>query len=388
MNYIEDYLQHICENHLSSLNNIDAIYFSIYKQTVRGIGLTDRQYNLVKNKIKEYVSIDDNIECRIPLRVIDRSKYIKIVDTNEVYENTVYESYKSNFKWIKIRFPFSKKNIVKIDALKFKIGSKFYVHQKGSHVHYFKLENDNLHQIVESFANFDLDKEVVDIYNQQKEIKNSMFDYVPYLSRDNKLENLDLDAESNFLKNIDNSIRYGYFVPQHNTPVTLTEKIAYRNNQLMYIDPDEYTIEDILQSLNILERYPIVVLVDNDNPFEQIQSVHAALENVDNSEQSVLFRVDSSDTKNIQLNQYIKDNNLNNWVDENTKVVYIKKTKLPKILLKANFKPKCALSLTSIRSHKTVSTFCVFNCDCYIMLDNMQNMFFRGFNLANLQTYN
>ena len=52
MTYIEDYLEYLCNEKLSSLQSTDTIYFSIYKQTVRGLGLTDRQYALVLKKYK------------------------------------------------------------------------------------------------------------------------------------------------------------------------------------------------------------------------------------------------------------------------------------------------------------------------------------------------
>ena len=113
MTYIEEYLEYLCKEKLNSLQSVDAIYFSIYKQTVRGLGLTDRQYALVLKKIQEFVSVED-LPTKIPLRTIDRSKYIKLVDTANVYgQDTVYESYKSKWKWIKVRFPFSKKDIVR-----------------------------------------------------------------------------------------------------------------------------------------------------------------------------------------------------------------------------------------------------------------------------------
>jgi len=50
MTYIEEYLEYLCNEKLDSLQAVDAIYFSIYKQTVRGLGLTDRQYALVLKK--------------------------------------------------------------------------------------------------------------------------------------------------------------------------------------------------------------------------------------------------------------------------------------------------------------------------------------------------
>lgn len=386
MTYIEDYLEYVCNTHLDSLKSNNAIYFSIYKQTVRGIALTDRQYNLVVKKVKEFVDISDNIEPKIPLRQIDRKKYIKIVD--DLGPGSVYESFKSDWKWIKIRFPFSKKHIMRIDKLRYQIGYKQYYHVKGSHEHYFRLDKDNVYQIVECFKNFEIDDTVLTIYKEQKIIKENLFNYIPFLSAENQLCNIEYTSTKNYVQNADNAIRYSYAITQR--PIqNLTDKIAFRDNQLLYINPEENSVQDIFKSLNELNRYPIIVLVDEDNMFEQVKCIYEATVGfVKNKEQSVLFRADNTNIKNMPLNDYVKQKQLNNWVDNKTKVVYIKKTKLPKILLKSNFKPVCALSLTSMRSNKFVSTFCVYNCDCYIMVDNMENMFFKGYNLANLQTYN
>ena len=93
-------------------------------------------------------------------------KYIKIVD--DLGPNAVYESFKSDWKWIKIRFPFSKKHIMRIDKLRYQIGYKQYYHVKGSHEHYFRLDKDNVYQIVECFKNFEIDDTVLTIYKEQK----------------------------------------------------------------------------------------------------------------------------------------------------------------------------------------------------------------------------
>ena len=43
----------------------------------------------------------------------------------------------------------------------------------------------------------------------------------------------------------------------------------------------------------------------------------------------------------------IKQRNLNNWVDKNTKIVYINNNKLPKVLLETEWKPNCTFSYNS-----------------------------------------
>ena len=118
MNYIEDILHYYVDT--IKVNDKDTpILSSISSQVKRGLALTDKQYELVKNKLfdKKDILFEHNIvvetgtDTRLPLRQIDRSKYIRIVDTTEVYgQDKVYEGHKQDWLWIKVRFPFAKKN--------------------------------------------------------------------------------------------------------------------------------------------------------------------------------------------------------------------------------------------------------------------------------------
>ena len=89
---------------------------SLGRQTLRGTAYTDRQYELVKQKLAEYkeqfaLNGYDNIELnelRMPLRSIDRSRWIKIVKRNDDVVDVDY---------IGVRFSFNKKLISVLDSL-------------------------------------------------------------------------------------------------------------------------------------------------------------------------------------------------------------------------------------------------------------------------------
>jgi len=107
--YIEQYLTHYVRD-IGVEDKNKQILESIERQCAKGTALTDRQYNLCKTILSSvFPEMPTDILSKQPLRTIDRSKYIKIVDTEDVYSNMVYESSKSDWKWIKVRFPFSKK---------------------------------------------------------------------------------------------------------------------------------------------------------------------------------------------------------------------------------------------------------------------------------------
>lgn len=372
MTYIEDYLEHICNTHLSSLQSVDAIYFSIYRQTVRGLGLTDRQYNLVSKKIKEYIDVE-YLPTKIPLRAIDRRKYIKLVSTADVYgPDTVHDSYKSNWKWIKIRFPFSKKDIVKID--KIKISHTEYFHKKGSHEHYYKFTAKNIHAVISVLQNrnFEIQDELKEYYEKVDKIKNSNFDSYNCLpeSVTKELDTLTL------LQQADRGFRYGY-KKQKTLQETLIEKIAYRAENDVAINPDDYKFNEIAQAVAELDRFPLLVLIDEDMSYIQLKQIHSGFDYIPANQQSVLFRIDNKDEKNAAVNDYVKEHQLNNWVDNNTQIVYIKKNKLPKVLLKSEFKPICAIGKTSNRCNGNVNLYINLYCDCIIYHDKSLSLFRR-----------
>ena len=167
-NTIEDLLEILAglQGHCKmQINSSDAnIMHSIARQVFKETALTDRQFALMKEKLQVYrdqftaldYDFDKAVETlRQPLRHIDRSKYIKIVDTLDVYGELPYEAHKKKWKWIKVRFPFSKKTIL----LLYNIPKKDYHHNKGSHEHCYKLTEQNIYNVIKCFKDkeFEID---------------------------------------------------------------------------------------------------------------------------------------------------------------------------------------------------------------------------------------
>lgn len=386
--YIEDIL-HLLVDTIGVAESDKAILSSISKQCKKGVALTDRQYHLVMNKLQNYIvqlaehncTWSNDLSTRLPLREIDRSKTIQIVSHGEMLGNDkVYESYKQNWLWIKVRFPFSKKLIAKLDSVK--PNNKDYYHVKGSNEHYFRLNGQTVVNLLDSFksSNFEIDDNVIDYYYKSKLILENSDQYIShyvdsnfYNTNNDVVEHL--NSYNNELIVADRRIRHGYKTNLVNKNNTLAETIAFRISQNVKVDPDQYSLWNIVDALRQLDRFPIVVQIDAADSFEQVQAFHSVFNFVDTDLQSVLFRVDNDDTKNSQLNQYIKDNNLNNWVDNTTKIVYIKKNQLPKVLLSTDFMPITSISITSHRSNQHVDTYCKFHCDLILHHDVENSMF-------------
>ena len=137
---------------------------SIARQTFKGVALTDRQCNVVKEKLikykeqfeKEEYNVDLALtNLRMPLREIDRSKFIKLIDDAPLNS--------PNEKWIRIRFPFSKKLIAELDNM-LRLFNLEYSHSKGTHEHHFKLTERAVFELVSRFQSrhFIIDQEILD----------------------------------------------------------------------------------------------------------------------------------------------------------------------------------------------------------------------------------
>jgi hypothetical protein len=170
-------------------------------------------------------------------------------------------------------------------------------------------------------------------------------------------------------------MRFGYKTDIEETDDLLASQVAFRKSQIVNVNPEQHSLADVAMVLEQLNRFPLLVMIDNSDSYEQLCAFHRQFDFVDDSLQSVLFRVDADDAKNLQLNQYVKDYKLNNWVDSSTKIVYIKKSQLPKVLLNSDFRPITSVSATSYRSNSHVDVYCKFHCDLILYHDKEQSYF-------------
>tara|TARA_B110000503_G_scaffold93983_1_gene141707 strand:- start:622 stop:1821 length:1200 start_codon:yes stop_codon:yes gene_type:complete len=383
MIHIEDILHLIVDT--IGPNTTDAeILKSISRQCKKGTPLTDRQFELIKTKIGSYkeqltecnVDLTEEFIPRLPLRVIDRSKYITISSTPDGYLRKATEQ---ETNWIKIRFPFSKKHIVCVEKLSIKY-RKQYSHSKGTHEHYFRLQENIIYDVLTEFKDkqFEIDSQLLEFYNEIQEIKNNEINHIPmYTDKFYNVPEKVLTAiedeigeinNHNAIKLIDRKRRYGIKI-SNDTNNGLQYKIASRENSKIAINPNEYTLDQVAEAVLQLDRFPMLVVVDSNKELEQISTVYNVFNGiVSNSKQTVLFRIDNNNEK-YNLNNYIHDKQLNNWLDESTEIVYIEKTSLPKLLLKSIWKPMSILLPTSMRANSTVGTYINDVCDLIMYYD-------------------
>jgi hypothetical protein len=364
-----------------------TILQSIGRQVFKGTALTDRQYDLVREKLLKYkdqftaleYDLDSALDnLRMPLREIDRSKYITIVEHKDTAgPNTVYESYKSKWNWIKVRFPFSKKLIVLIEEIINTIPRHKYYHDKGSHEHFFVLDERNTFEIINRFKdkNFEIDQQLISLYEKLEDMNNKKEEYIPGIYN-YKLKNLSEKAINYMVSSIGNPSvenlalykdRQEMFGLHYFDEVMLEEslrhlsvlskKIATRNKSNVLVQRSKYTINAVAESLLELDRFPLLVILPENDPLDNLHAIHTAFKGfVERSEISVMFRLDNN--TNSDFNDYVRDQKINNPLDTNTKIVYINNTSsVPKPLVMSDWRPCSALMISSLRPHSKVGSY-------------------------------
>ena len=379
------------QNHYSIDKTDISLIRSLGKQVLRGTPLTDRQYDLSKKKIIEYKSQLENngfsnIESylknlRMPLRSIDRSRWIKLVPSpghSVRYQET-------GLPWVAVRFSFNKKLISALDNIRLSICENRYFE---NNIHYFPATEKNIFVLVSNLIekDFKIDEEVLEYYNQCLDIKQNPEKYIPYI-KDYTLYNFPSKLKTNLANRFglcnssnlnlykDRAYRYNYIVNfDIKTECQIQNKILNRSSKLLNFAESKFDINSVVSALSSLKRDPILVIInslDNITEYDQLQKCYDLFSNYyNNSEQSVLFRLDNSDMSGVKFNQFVRDNNLNNLVDKNTKVVYIKENKLPKPLITSEWSPITLFCLKSYRLGSQVENYFNTYCDLYVSTDD------------------
>ncbi len=332
---------------------------SIAKQLSKQIPMTDRQYALVKRKLVTYrdqftskgIDIDLYMhDLLFPLREIDRSHWIRIM------------TYKDE-DMLAIRFPFSKKIISRLEELRCLDLHTNHSKLFKDNTHYFNITPKNLYGLVNIAKRFDdkffIAKDILDTYDKLQEYENDRIKYVPGVYN-YELKNLPDDAITDLKNTIGTpkenlalyyDRRYLYGLTHFDqTEVDkslfklspLSNSIVKRKEGTVIIPSSKFPIDEVMNSLNELNRFPLLVTLDTKIALEGLKTIYDATINFTKTEDiSVLFRLDG---ENNDFNLYIKDKKINNMVAKNTKIVYINSNKLPKPLLQSGWIPNCTLS--------------------------------------------
>jgi len=337
-----------------------GIMSSIAKQTYNNVGLTDRQLNVVKEKLELYKDQIPNFKqptrLRIPLREIDRRHYVALEERDEK-------------TYVVIKFPFKKKLIDLVEGIRMLMPEK---HIKDKQKHYFLLSEKSVFEVVKlalRFEAFEIEEQLLDWYKELAYIKENQDEYIPYVKNNTAYNITDKCSDALFdhcgtndtllyydrrflfgLKNFDASE-----VEQRMSKVSiLTQKILQRKTHDLFLNSKTWTINQLAETVHELNRYPLLVVLNSTTAHDELMLVHNAFNGfIDTKECSVVFRKDNDTEESKNFNQYIKDNNLNNKLAKDTKIVYTTDNKIPKPVVNSDWYPKTILVYGSSRITST-----------------------------------
>lgn len=356
--------------------NEKTIIRSLGRQVSNRLALTDRQLDLVLKKLEKYrdglerngVDVDNVLQkkpLRMPLREIDRSQRVSIVKTSAQKETLV------------IKFNYSKKFTEIWSEMQEKIIGTIV--ESGQQKELLLTETNVFHAVgfLQS-QEFDIDEEVLEIYEKIEKIWENPMTHVPYIDIEqdkivvkNANKNLEdyLNLHSttrerkSFLAHLDELKHCGIY---HKSS-KIIEKIHDANGTALIknivldpatrfrINPENCSFKELLPIIESLDQWPVLILVEEDQRVLQtISTMYNALSTIiDNKNMNVFFRLDNGQPHHQEFNQFVRDKGLNNYIDSQTKIVFISKNRIPKPLMKADWKPKTAIVVSGNDFGKT-----------------------------------
>ena len=339
----EDKLSSVCDSIPKNISQRDIqILRSLNKQCYKEIGLTDKQFELAKRILASYeISYPD--VTRLPVRQLDRSKWIRLV------------KYDGDLK-IGIRFVFQKKYADKITIID-KLSKGVHQYDNEDKVRYYPCNEQLLYEVVEQFKNtdFEISEDVMSAYKDISDVIKNPELYIPGVYN-YKLKNLHPNTQEyaiNYLgePNSDNLVAYhdrksflGLFnVTPLLTGKSLTEKVAMRSKHNIQISKTQFSESDIVKVIWDLDRFPLLIITGTD-PLRDVIEYYTALKNlIPSHEISVMFHL-PNDIYGAEFNNYIKDKKINNKVDLDKKVVFVSQDRMNKVMVQSEWRPECAIN--------------------------------------------
>jgi len=362
----------VCSKEIESSDK--SLIYSLARQTVNGTAYTDRQHELAISKATHYKSILEEVDIdvttsvtqlRMPLRSIDRSRWIKLKNI----EQSLITFNKPEEQYIAVRFSFQKKLISALEN----INSKPIHYDKINKTHYFEYNERTLHNVVSALTNkgFEIQPELQERYEILEMMNNNKKNYVPGIYS-LKLKNLHAKAIDYAISTIgspdvDNLAMYKdrdqllgithFDEDDLNNSIrkltTLSQKIVKRKSSNILINSDEHVFDRVAESILELNRYPLLVVLNDESELENLQKVHQSFRNIfSNDDFCSLYRKENISPGNTEFNEYIKQNKLNNSLAIKSKVVYTSINKMSKVMLKSEWRPQAAILMGSRRSTK------------------------------------
>jgi hypothetical protein len=346
-----------------------SVITSLGQNPTLGKGFTEKQRNLVLRLCKKYRSqlftqfgkdsedALDNPEFKFPLiEPASQEKTIAIVD-----------------KEILVKFPFSEEIVAKIRKFRDTCLVKLVDWASEDKAWKFKLEENNVMWIAGNLdlSTYSVDPKFTRIFEEISEILGKIEDHVPTIVKTdtgfsflNVPDSVPQPSNDSLIETVLLAKHYGITTWDENvsnllktvqlSPI-LAEFLNETNPNSLEFDVNENSIDQFTDLFKY--NVPALIIVPGYNEFFTLKNWLQWLKNQNFEEKdiSVMFRL-ANDTGSM-FNDLVKQNNINNPIGENTKIVFISQ-KLPKPLIKSGIDFKLIINLGSLSGvHYSVSSY-------------------------------
>ena len=244
----------------------------------------------------------------------------------------------------------------------------FYNEDASTNKFNLRLTEQNIVDLIEfvysTEIKFDVDPQIIKFYNIIRSWKKSDFlkqfslnknaAYYNHLIEDIGIENINNEV---ILR--DRSNRYQYLIDGIREPTNLTEHIAFRNQTSIWINSNEYLLNQLIDSLINLKRLPILFVFDahsTNNFVDFLKIISTAFTNHNINDIGVYFRLSNNETDKL-FNDYVVANKHNRMLTADTSVAAIRNGKIPKFFLKHFWTPKSIVFLEHTPNKNKTATY-------------------------------
>jgi hypothetical protein len=368
---VEDLIVAIAFTNTIKTNRWDTtLVYSFADQIGRGLGFTEKQSTVALRIVKTYstqlsatLNLDiqnilKNPTFRYPFRQINNIKKISIQKDSTFGQV------------IKVEFPYNESYVNTIRKNRDKLEYAQWNGEEKAWI--FALTERSIQVLSDLFGQeyFEFD-EIFQSYREQANvIQEHMEEFVPMLA---------LEGEKPVFKNIPKNLpkleatdtMQALFEARRKGITAWSDEIFDKFDSLgvtpvvksfLNSDPGEhFYIDSAIEPISCLSPFiknmgPTLFIIPGGNEFAKLKTAYSFLksEGFENKDISVMFRLDSKIDQNF--NNFVKENELNSPIGENTKVVFIS-SKMPKPVLKSNIKFHSVINMGYDAVHYSIRDF-------------------------------
>jgi hypothetical protein len=368
---VEDLIIALAMSNSVNLNKWDEkLVYSFMDQIGRGLGFTEKQANVSLKIVKTHsgqlnIITGTDIQAfltnptfRYPFRQINNVKRISI-KTHELLG-----------KCVKVEFPYNEAYVALIRKNKDRLEYAQWNPDEKAWI--FALTETSIKVLLEivSTEQFEFDEIFQTYAEQANAICEHMEEFVPMLALDQGTP-IFLNISKNLPPLKSTNTALALFEARRKGVVTWSDEIIEKFNDLgfdpivrSFLDSDPgqpFHINSEKMPISCLSTFvslmsPTLFIIPGGNEIKKVEQAYDFLrgQGITNKDISVMFRLDSKIDE--KFNNFVKENELNSPIGENTKIVFIS-SKMPKPVLKSNIKFHSVINMGHESVHYSIRDF-------------------------------